>query len=162
MNNFFPLYVRKSIIIHDPLTFFGNRFETYSSSCTYLCNFITIAQIYQNFRFFGILPVFLHIGHSDLRFETYSSSCSYLCIFITIAQLDQNHRFFGIFPVKKTLEMLIWDSKSTLQAALMCAISIEQLNSIKITGFSAFNRFLKKKYRKFWHFQYVTYDIWHI
>ena len=75
------------------------RFETYFSSCTYVCNFITIAQPYQNYRFLGFLPVFQKItGQSCKRFETYSWRCTCECNFIAIAQLYQNYRFIGISP----------------------------------------------------------------
>ena len=74
------------------------RFETYSSSCTYVCNFITIAPLYQKYRFFGFLPVFQkNTGKFYLRFVTYSSSCTYVCNFITIAPLHQKYRFFGFY-----------------------------------------------------------------
>ena len=61
----------------------------------HLCaQFHTIAQLYQNFRFFGFLPVFQKItGQSCKRFETYPSRCTCVWNFSTIAQLYQNYRF---------------------------------------------------------------------
>ena len=53
--------------------------------------------------------------------------------------LYQNYRFF-----KKIVVNFILDSTSTLQVAFICAISLQYLNSIKITGFSEFYRFSKK------------------
>ena len=45
---------------------------------------------------------------------------------------------------KKIPVNFILDSRSTLQVAFICAISLQYLNSIKITSFSGFYRFFKK------------------
>ena len=87
-------------VFHKKTGKFYSRFETYFSSCTHVCNLITIPPFYQKYQFFGFLPVFhKNTGKFYLRFETYSSSCTYVCNFITIAPLYQKYRFFGFLPV---------------------------------------------------------------
>ena len=57
-----------------------------------MCNFITTAVLYQNYRFFGILPVFQKFtGKSDFWFGTYLKSYVEPEIFIRIGPFFDFH-----------------------------------------------------------------------
>ena len=64
--------------------------------------------------------------------------------FIKVTGFAVFYWYFHQIPVS-----LIWDSWPTLEAALMCAISLQYLYSNEITGFSVFYRFFEK-YRSIW------------